>query len=296
MEVPGSKPDLCTSVVLLHCDDNDDTSIQASLHIEYLNQGTSDWNTGLSLEDQGLPVLFSLYSLAALGLGLVYWKYMSDLEAVGVHEDLAVVTKVMYAALALEMMSWWGFYMVYVASGTPWFTLKWLGALSEWTFQVSTLCFIALHCNGHFMQNCEVLKEIKVVMGIEGLITLYFTLHKATESENLAEFHWFCYSTAHKWLRLLVIVVLYLWSIQGWETYKPKSGYCLLVYGGLLWASGLPVTVMLSKWLLRFRWKFWQACLSFPCDLCFSAFLLHFLSPSHSLFVTERVTQSLKSP
>ena len=299
VQVPGPKADLCVSVVILQCREvpTKDASVQTNIRIEYLNEGLSEWSTGLSLEDQGMPTLFSCYSLAAAAILLVYWRYISDLEAIAAHEDLLLATKVMYGALGVEMLGGWGFFMTYVYTGTPWITFKVVGSLADWTFQLAVLLILALHFTGHFLQHCAVLTEVKAIIAIDALFSLYFTLIKAAESENVAEFHWFCHSSAQKWLRLVMLVVLFMWSVQGSESLKSSGVYLLLGYGGLLWACGLPGAVILSKWLLRFRWKFWQACLSILCDISFSAFLLYCLSPSRAsvLFTEERSTQSLKS-
>lgn len=299
VQVPGPKPDLCVSVIVLQCRDppSSDSAVQVNIRIEYLNQGLNEWSVGLSLEDQGMPMLFSFFSLVTAGIALVYWRYSSDLEAMAVHEDLILVTKVMYTALVVAMVSWWGFYMTYVSAGMPWLTFKWIGSLAEWTFQLSALCLLALHCTGHFLQARSVLTEVKVVLVLDGLLSLYFALLKAAESETVAEFHWLCHSSSQKWLRLAVLVVLLLWSLQACESFKSQPAYVWLVYGGLLWACGLPGTVVVSKWLLRFRWKFWQACLGALFDVSFAAFLLYFLTPSRAsaLFAQERTTQSLKA-
>ena len=299
VQVPGPKPDLCVSVVVLQCRDtpSSDTAVQVNIRIEYLNEGLNEWSVGLSLEDQGMPMLFSFFTLATAVIALVYWRYSSDLEAIAVHEDLSLVTKVMYAALVLEMASWWGFYMTYVSGGMPWLTFKWTGSLADWAFQLSALCLLAMHSTGHFLQIRSVLTEVKVVLVLDALFSLYFALLKCAESETVAEFHWLCHSSSQKWLRLIVLVVLFLWSVQGIESYKSYPAYTLLAYGGLAWVCGLPGIVVVSKWMLRFRWKFWQACFGALFDVSFAAFLLYFLSPSRApaLFAQERVTQSLKA-
>ena len=288
------------TVVTIRCSEapTSDISTQVSLYIEYLNDGVSSWNVGLSLEDQGMPTLMCVFSLCVAAVIVIYWKFYCDIETIGVHADLLLVSKVMYGALLVATLSWTWFYLLYVSSGTPSIIIKSIGCYSQWAFELSVLAFLAMHGTGHFLKDVELLSEVKVILVIDGLLTFYFTLLKSVESEEVVEFHWFCWSTATKWVRIFAATVVLLWSIKGYEERpdKERELYALLAYGGLLWAFALPVSIWLSKFLLRFRWKFCQALLAISADIAFAAYALFFLHPERAtvLFAKENVIQSLK--
>lgn len=299
IEVNGEKKNVCVTVVVIRCGNKaSETTTEMDLYIEYLNDGLSAWNTGLSLEDQGMPTLMCLFALAVAVLSILFWKVYFDVEKLSTHPDLLLVSKVCYITLLLGVMGWTSYYLLYVSSGTPSVIVKSLACYSQWAFELSILTLIALHGTSHFIRDTEIITEVKVVLAFDAAVTFYLAMLRAVEDEEVVEFHWFCWSSLTKWLRLTMALVLLLWCMKGYQEREEQDRelYALLAYAGLVWVCAQPVGIWLSKYMLRFRWKFYQAFFSMAADVVFAGAFLVFLQPERAgvLFAKENSAQSLK--
>ena len=299
IEVNSEKKNVCVSVVVIRCGSKPaDTSTEIDLYIEYLNDGVSAWNTGLSLEDQGMPTLMCLFALAVSVISIIFWKIYFDVEKLGTHPDLLLASKVCYITLLLSVVGWTSYYLLYVSSGTPSIIIKSIACYSQWAFELAVLTLLALHGTSHFLKDVEILPEVKVILAFDAALTFYLAMLKAVEDEEVVEFHWFCWSSLTKWIRLAMVIVLFLWSMKGYgeREEKDKEMYALLAYAGLLWALAQPMGIWVSKFMLRYRWKFYQAFFSMAADVLFAGTFLVFLQPERAgvLFAKENSAQSLK--
>lgn len=290
---------MCVSVVVIRCEERmKATNTQMSLYIEYLNDGLSPWNTGLSLEDQGMPTLMCIYALAVSIISIVFWKLYFDVEKLNTHPDFLLLIRVCYVSLLLGVIGWASYYLLYVSSGSPSALIKSLACYSQWAFDLSVVSLVALHGTSHFLNDIEILTEVKVIVGIDAVLTFYLAILRALEDEEVVEFHWFCWSSMAKYLRLFMALVLFLWNLKGYQERDPKHKelFALVAYAGLLWACAQPLGIWASKFMLRFRWKFYQCFFSMTADVLFAGWFLMFLQPKRAgdLFARENSAQALK--
>lgn len=295
-----SKPKQCYSIVVLRCPESGE--VNAGLYIDFANSGEmSRWDTAFSMEELGLLRLFLICMLLGVGMSWRYLREVGEMELQGVHAQLLILGKTMYVSWACAMVCWGSYYGLYSVTGMPSVLLKALGVYSQWVFELAALGLLSLNATGYFLRDQALLLEVRIVLLVNALMTLYLSLRKALESEAEVQFHWYWDTTCYTYTRLLTSIVLILWSRNGYkqlsEGLKDKALYGKMLVAGAVWMTVQPVgLVVIRSCLERFRWKYCQAGLTVVADLALCSWLLTVLNSSVSslLFSKETAIQTLK--
>ena len=297
MGVDSLRHNFCLTGVVINCSGSEENT-DVDYYVEYTNEGVDTWDVGLSLEDQGLPSLISFYTLCFSVVFVVFWIVIGETEKAGAHGDLVLVAKMAFCGLEGELVAWMAYYWTYAAFGSPAVVVKSVACYAHWLFELSTIALLSLHAIGHFKSSTRAPSEVKLFLLCYSLFTLYIALLRSSESEELLEFHWYCWSWGAKWSRVGAAVLLFLWSVKGFagRAEAERELFGLLAYAGILWAVSEPAIIWVTKLMMRYRWKYFQAMLGLFADGCFLGFGLVFLYKEAAavIFAGENVVRGLK--
>lgn len=291
----------CYSVVALRCPQPGE--VNAGIYLDFVNSSESGyWESAFSQEETGLLRLF--LGALALAVGMAWWyvRSLGEMELQGVHFQLLILGKLTYLSLACAMACWASYYVLYSVTGMPSILFKSLGIYAQWVFELSTLALLSLNATGYFLRDQPVLLEVQIVILLSALSSLYLSMRKALESEDLVQFHWYWDTAWYAYVRLGTAIVLAMWSRNGYrqvgQGLKDRGVYWRMLVAGILWMTVQPLGILAVKGGLdRFRWKLYQAGVTVLADQCFCVWLLTVLNPSTSalLFSKETAIQTLKS-
>lgn len=296
LEIISQKEPFCLTSAVISCEQK----VNLAYYAEYLNEEGGPWDAGLSIEDQGLPWLFTLAVGTNTVLFLIYWKVSSDSEDLGAHAELILTSKVLYWSLEVELFAWLSYYWSYLSLGVPAVLVKSLACYAHWAYEIAVITLLSLHATGYFLRTIRAPAEVKLVLvGTAGLL-LYLAALRSWESEELVHFHWIAGGHCALWVRLCLAFCQLLWAGRGFllREDRQRELFGLLSYGGLLWTLSQAGLLWVTGLMLPYRSKYYQALGSLCADIAFSGFLLVFLHKDSAMviFSSENAAQSLKKP